>query len=113
VLWIQLYPAELPPQLTARSFVRRAFFDTISSPAGADYSRDANLIAETLPTGVRGDFAEERFAAATTAAALARLSAGKPTLDAVASRLAGPRETGQHHCGKPEAEPFEGLPPRY
>ena len=89
-----------------------------TSPAAApdytpDYSRHANLIAETLLTRVMEDFAEERFVAATTAAALARLSAGKPALDAVASRLPGQCQTGERHCGKAEAEPFEGLPPRY
>ena len=78
-----------------------------------DYSRYANLIAETLLTRVRGDFAEERFAAATTAAALAWLSAGSPVLDAVASRLAGQSETSQCHSYKAAGESFQGLPPRF
>ena len=57
------------------------------------------------------DFAEVRFAAATTTAALARLPAGKPGLDAVAIGLTGQRET--RHCGKAEAESFESLPSGY
>lgn len=51
------------------------------------------------------------MAAATTATALARLSAGLPGRAAMASRFAGQPETSQCHSDKAEAEMFEGLPP--
>ena len=86
-------------------------YDSLGCPARC--ARYANLIAETLPTRVRGDFAKEGFVAATAAATLARFSAGKPGLDAVASRLAGQPETGQRHSYKAASESLQGLPPGY
>ena len=86
----------------------------IASAAAPDYSRYANLIAKTLPTRVLGDFAEERFVAATTAATLARASARKPGLDAVPiGGVAGQPQTGQRHRCKAKAEPLCGLASRY
>ena len=46
-----------------------ALLATNTPAAAPDSSSYANLIAETLPTRVRGDFAKERFVAATAAAA--------------------------------------------
>jgi hypothetical protein len=89
----------------------RALLATISTAPAPD-SRYAKLVAETLLTGVRGDLAEERFTAASTATALSRPSAWSTRRAAVARRLAEPRKTGERHCGKAEAEPFKGLPPR-
>jgi hypothetical protein len=80
------------------------------SPAAPDHNRNANSIAETDPANVPLDFAEVRFAAATTATALAWASAGRPARHA--RRLAGKRETGQRHSYEAARETFQGLPPR-
>jgi hypothetical protein len=84
---------------------------TIASAGARDSSRYANLIAETDPADVPFNFAEVRFAAATTATALARASARGSA--GHAGRLAGKSETRQRYSYKAEAEPFEGLPPRH
>jgi hypothetical protein len=94
---------------TPRSQVRISA--TTSPVAAPDYSRYANLIAKTDPANVPLDFAEVRFAAATTATALARASAGGPARHA--GRIAGKRETGHRHSYKAAGESFQGLPPRY
>jgi hypothetical protein len=87
---------------------------TISPAAVPNYSRYSNLIAETLPTQVRRDFAEMRAAAAFIAITVRVARCAEiPGRQAGRSRVAGQPEAGERHRGKAEAEPFEGLPARY
>jgi len=97
-------------------FAGCAFFGYHFLCCRARLEQIANLIAETGLWDVLGAYAEVRFAAAFTTLIpgwASSVLAERPGRQAGLTRLAGQPETGQRHCGDAEAEPFEGLPPRY
>jgi hypothetical protein len=71
------------------------------------------LIAETDPAYVPLDFAEVRFAAASTAVTAGHaVSAELPRRHAGLIRLAGQSKACERHSYKAAGESFQGLPPR-